>query len=82
MSFEEKKLLLILTCAFAVAAQNVENTKLVTISQGPIRGYRNAEYDIYEFFGIPYATAPTGTQRFKVSVLCINKYAIDSITPI
>ncbi|KAI8421869.1 hypothetical protein MSG28_009801 [Choristoneura fumiferana] len=63
--FSDLKKLILITCAFTVAAQNVENSKLVTISQGSIRGYRNAEHDIYEFFGIPYATAPTGIQRFK-----------------
>lgn len=68
MLCDEKKLIF-LTCVTLVAAQNVEDSKLVTISQGPVRGYRNAEHDIYEFFGIPYATAPNGTLRFTVSTI-------------
>ncbi|XP_063372456.1 esterase E4-like [Cydia amplana] len=39
--------------------------RLVATAQGPVRGYRAAQQDHYEFFGIPYATAPTGPHRFK-----------------
>ncbi|CAG9782828.1 unnamed protein product [Diatraea saccharalis] len=40
-------------------------TRIVEISQGPVRGYKDPEYGIFTFFGIPYATAPTGLDRYK-----------------
>lgn len=56
----------------AVAAQNVgQDSKIVTITQGPVRGYKRHDSAIYEFFGIPYATAPTGPLRFTVRKLSI-----------
>nr|AJN91198.1 carboxylesterase [Cnaphalocrocis medinalis] len=39
--------------------------RLVRISQGPVRGYKEAADDFFGFYGIPYATAPTGKHRFK-----------------
>lgn len=62
------KIVILLAYISLAVAQNVEDSKLVTIAQGPVRGYRNAEHDIYEFLGIPYATAPNGTRRFTVSI--------------
>ncbi|CAG9782830.1 unnamed protein product [Diatraea saccharalis] len=40
-------------------------TRIVQISQGPVRGYKDPEHGVYTFFGIPYATAPTGPDRYK-----------------
>ncbi|CAG4932152.1 unnamed protein product [Colias eurytheme] len=37
----------------------------VNINQGPVKGYKPQGWDIFEFHGIPYATAPTGDDRFK-----------------
>ncbi|GBP34420.1 Esterase FE4 [Eumeta japonica] len=37
--------------------------RIVTIAQGQVRGH--LARDIYTFHGIPYATAPTGNQKFK-----------------
>ncbi|CAG4922138.1 unnamed protein product [Colias eurytheme] len=34
-------------------------------SQGPVRGYLDANGEVFEFFGIPYAKAPTNTEKFK-----------------
>ncbi|KAG7305179.1 hypothetical protein JYU34_009210 [Plutella xylostella] len=42
-----------------------ENSKLVQISSGRVRGYKNQEWDLFEFHGIPYATAPTGVNKFR-----------------
>uniref|UniRef100_A0A1L8D6J4 Carboxylic ester hydrolase n=1 Tax=Plutella xylostella TaxID=51655 RepID=A0A1L8D6J4_PLUXY len=42
-----------------------ENSRLVQISSGRVRGYKNQQWDIFEFYGIPYATAPTGVNKFK-----------------
>ncbi|CAH0600390.1 unnamed protein product [Chrysodeixis includens] len=33
--------------------------------QGPVRGRRDPNADVYAFYGIPYATAPTGANRYK-----------------
>lgn len=43
-------------------------SKLVQTRQGPIRGYvpQGQEEDIYVFYNIPYATVPTGADKFKV----------------
>ncbi|GBP31684.1 Esterase FE4 [Eumeta japonica] len=35
------------------------------LAQGVVRGHKHATRDIYEFHGIPYATAPTGRDKFK-----------------
>lgn len=42
-----------------------EEWRLVNITQGPIRG--RLEDGVYSFYNIPYASAPTGTDRFKVT---------------
>ncbi|CAH2230331.1 jg12314 [Pararge aegeria aegeria] len=40
-------------------------SRTVTLDQGPVKGYMAPEGDVYVFYGIPYATAPTGTQKFR-----------------
>ncbi|XP_048004505.1 esterase E4-like [Leguminivora glycinivorella] len=50
--------------AAAQAAGPGRQARLVATAQGPVRGYLAAQQDHYEFFGIPYATAPTGPLRF------------------
>ncbi|XP_023955057.2 esterase FE4 [Bicyclus anynana] len=40
-------------------------SRLVELAQGPVKGYKDKEFDIYTFYDIPYATAPTGLDRFK-----------------
>ncbi|XP_052753639.1 para-nitrobenzyl esterase-like [Galleria mellonella] len=46
--------------------KNDENeSKVVHISQGSVRGYKDPEVDIFVFYGIPYAKAPTGPNKFK-----------------
>ncbi|GBP34426.1 Esterase FE4 [Eumeta japonica] len=37
----------------------------IEIDQGTVRGYKHATRDLYAFHGIPYATAPTGRDKFK-----------------
>nr|XP_049697918.1 esterase FE4 isoform X5 [Helicoverpa armigera] len=37
----------------------------VRTAQGPVRGRKHPTEDIYTFFNIPYATAPTGQDKFK-----------------
>ncbi|XP_052753638.1 para-nitrobenzyl esterase-like [Galleria mellonella] len=40
-------------------------SKIVRILQGSVRGYKDPEADIFVFYGIPYAKAPTGPNKFK-----------------
>ncbi|XP_041975746.1 venom carboxylesterase-6-like [Aricia agestis] len=50
----------------AILSQNPENPEVVprvTISQGDVVGINNGDY--FEFHGIPYADATSGTNRFK-----------------
>ncbi|XP_045508186.1 para-nitrobenzyl esterase-like [Colias croceus] len=46
-------------------AKNSSNFRVVQTSQGPVRGYLDANGEVFEFFGIPYAKAPTNTEKFK-----------------
>ncbi|KAI5642275.1 carboxylesterase family domain-containing protein [Phthorimaea operculella] len=48
-------------CALAQA----EDSRTVVIEQGPVRGYKDPEGGHFVFSNIPYATAPTGKDRFK-----------------
>lgn len=41
------------------------DSREVKISQGTVKGYRDPEGDLFAFYNIPYATAPSGTARFK-----------------
>lgn len=56
----------ILLCLAAFTLGEKTESKIVQIDQGPVRGYKSSEANIFEFTGIPYATAPTGTDRYKV----------------
>nr|XP_026485192.1 esterase 6-like isoform X1 [Vanessa tameamea] len=40
-------------------------SRLVYLSQGPVRGYKDLDLDLFVFYGIPYAKAPTGYEKFK-----------------
>ncbi|KAH9634201.1 hypothetical protein HF086_001403 [Spodoptera exigua] len=42
-----------------------EEWRLVNITQGPVRGRMDPNGGLYIFYNIPYATAPTGIDRFK-----------------
>lgn len=49
-------------------------SRLINTLQGPVIGYKLPKDDVYVFNGIPYATAPTGPNKFKVSELTMNYY--------
>ncbi|XP_061382778.1 esterase FE4-like [Danaus plexippus] len=51
----------------SVLSEDVKDREslLVQINSGLVRGYKDPKNDIFVFNGIPYATAPTGTERFK-----------------
>lgn len=38
----------------------------VNMEQGLVRGFNVDDDEVFSFYGIPYATAPTGEDRFKV----------------
>ncbi|XP_064292096.1 putative inactive carboxylesterase 4 [Plodia interpunctella] len=50
---------------FVLARAHENNSRIVTIASGKVRGYKDKEYDIFVFNGIPYATAPRGPNKFK-----------------
>ncbi|KAL0810969.1 hypothetical protein ABMA28_010263 [Loxostege sticticalis] len=53
-------------CILAVLGLTVaQESKLVNIAQGPVVGYKVDDADVFSFYGIPYATAPTGREKFK-----------------
>lgn len=41
----------------------------IAIDQGIVRGYDHDNDQVFSFFGIPYATVPTGVNKFRVRVL-------------
>ncbi|XP_045542317.1 para-nitrobenzyl esterase [Papilio machaon] len=48
-----------------VAKGESKEMRQLNIAQGPVRGYKEAGDDIFVFHGIPYATAPTGPNKYK-----------------
>nr|AIY69029.1 carboxyl/choline esterase [Chilo suppressalis] len=58
-------LVLFLTALYKSVLCEEQESRIVQISQGPVRGYKDHEENLYTFFGIPYATAPTGQDRYK-----------------
>lgn len=41
--------------------------RIVNTTSGPVKGYKSSRGDFFAFFGVPYATAPTGIHKFKVN---------------
>lgn len=60
--------LLCLVFAGGSLAEELES-RLIQISQGPVRGYKDTDEEVFIFRSIPYATAPTGVHRYKVMKL-------------
>ncbi|XP_034827854.1 esterase FE4-like [Maniola hyperantus] len=52
-------------CGFLVSVICEPASRLVNIYQGPVKGYMAPEGGVFVFYGIPYATAPTGPQKFR-----------------
>ncbi|XP_053613808.1 esterase FE4-like [Plodia interpunctella] len=42
-----------------------ENVRVVELDDGAVVGNKYWKGDFYEFYGVPYATAPTGRDKFK-----------------
>ncbi|XP_041972172.1 esterase FE4-like isoform X2 [Aricia agestis] len=53
-------LVFLVLCKLVAAEEYLD----VTIDQGPVRGYKTSD-GVFAFYGIHYATAPTGPQRFN-----------------
>lgn len=43
-----------------------KEARLVHTTQGPVVGYKEPGDNVFVFHGIPYATAPTGENKYKV----------------
>ncbi|XP_028164297.1 uncharacterized protein LOC114355565 [Ostrinia furnacalis] len=52
-------------CLGARGEGGEREARLVRSPQGPVKGYKDPGDSIFVFYGIPYATAPTGADRFK-----------------
>ncbi|XP_030027704.2 esterase FE4 [Manduca sexta] len=50
-------------CVAVVLAD--EGSRVVRLAQGPVRGYRDPQGDLFAFYSVPYASAPTGPNKFK-----------------
>ena len=64
------KKLMTLVMALAVSmtmliAQETSDPLLRTTKQGQVKGYQDADYGVYVWKGIPYASSPTGELRFR-----------------
>ncbi|KAL0832243.1 hypothetical protein ABMA28_001693 [Loxostege sticticalis] len=58
--------MLVILLAFGlIGAMRADSSKLVNLTQGPVLGYKAQDAGVFEFYGIPYAAAPTGKDRFK-----------------
>ncbi|KAI5638923.1 carboxylesterase family domain-containing protein [Phthorimaea operculella] len=57
-------LCIVLGAIFCAIAQ-AEDSRTVVIEHGPVRGYKDPEGGYFVFYNIPYATAPSGKDRFK-----------------
>lgn len=58
----------VLVIVVVVVAGNDEISRLVNTDQGPVRGYKAPDADLFTFYGIPYATAPVGVHKYKVGL--------------
>ncbi|KAJ8714208.1 hypothetical protein PYW08_007828 [Mythimna loreyi] len=58
------RLILFVLFILNVFAEDI-NEKIVKLDIGTLRGEKYWQGDFYEFYGIPYATAPKGRDKFK-----------------
>lgn len=57
---------MILCIALVTSESSKQEWLDVEIAQGPVRGHLDETGELYEFYNIPYATVPTGENKFKV----------------
>nr|QLI62131.1 carboxylesterase 19 [Streltzoviella insularis] len=65
--------------ALAAASPSQEGeerqSRVVPTSEGPVRGYRE-DNGLYVFYNIPYASVPTGSNRFKAPLPPAIRYSV------
>ncbi|GBP97508.1 hypothetical protein EVAR_69748_1 [Eumeta japonica] len=66
-------LLHVVACLVQNEKLRSQASRLVYLDQGTVRGYKVTNSNFYAFYSIPYATAPTGSLKFK----CHNKIMKD-----
>ncbi|XP_022828849.1 juvenile hormone esterase-like [Spodoptera litura] len=57
------KLVVLLFCCLAIVL--ADDSRVVSTAQGPVRGRLLPGGGVYGFYNIPYASAPTGADRYK-----------------
>ncbi|CAH1643315.1 unnamed protein product [Spodoptera littoralis] len=57
------KLVVLLFCCLAIVLG--DDSRVVSTAQGPVRGRLLPSGGVYGFYNIPYASAPTGADRYK-----------------
>ncbi|CAK1541785.1 unnamed protein product [Leptosia nina] len=57
--------ILLLFCVLPIVLSQETNFREVTITQGKVRGYKTPNENIFVFYGIPYASVPTGADFYK-----------------
>lgn len=63
-------LLVLLLVTLNVFGEDVSE-KIVQLDIGGLRGEKYWQGDFYEFYGVPYATAPKGRDKFKVGIFML-----------
>ncbi|XP_045456296.1 cholinesterase 1-like [Melitaea cinxia] len=57
--------LIVFPCLIHSVISGDPESRTVHLNQGIVRGYKDLREDIFAFYGIPYATAPKGPDRYK-----------------
>ncbi|KAJ0181321.1 hypothetical protein K1T71_003406 [Dendrolimus kikuchii] len=60
-----KQWVLLCLSVLEVFAKDERESRMTTIRQGQVKGYKDPEGNFFAYYGIPYATAPTGFGRFQ-----------------
>lgn len=56
-----------LFCIAGVWGQATREVELA--DQGTVRGHRDVSGEFYSFLDVPYATAPGGSNKYKVNIM-------------
>ncbi|KAM3955322.1 esterase FE4 [Aphomia sociella] len=59
------RFLILCVLVSAIRSEEGKGKRIVDLDEGPVVGDKYWNGDFYEFYGIPYATAPSGRDRFK-----------------
>ncbi|XP_026758295.2 esterase FE4-like [Galleria mellonella] len=55
----------IIFCVLIINIRAEEHSRVVELDEGPVVGEKYWNGDYFEFYGVPYATAPSGRDKFK-----------------